>query len=302
MVVVDKPAGLTSHDVVVRVRRLLECRAGHTGTLDPQATGVLLVCLGSATRLARFLQQDDKVYECTVRFGWATDTYDAEGEPRGEPVAVPELDRAAMEAVLDRFRGDIRQIPPAYSAKKVRGQPSYRRARRGEVVQHREVDVRIDHLELLEIASPRLRLRLACSSGTYVRTVAHDLGIAIGCPSHLERLRRDRVGTFGLEQALPWSVVEGRELDALREAIVAPADMFPNWPAAVLTRQGCDAVRHGTVLEPRAIADRLPGRDGAGVGATGPGAWIRLLEQDGTMLAAAELLPGGMLQPRVFLG
>lgn len=302
MLVVDKPAGPTSHDVVVRVRRLLDCRAGHSGTLDPQATGVLLVCLGAATRLARFLQQDDKEYECIVRFGWATDTYDADGEALGEPQPVPELDGAALDGLLDRFRGEIQQVPPAYSAKKVRGQPSYRRARRGEQVEHREVTVRIDDLEILAVEAERLRLRLTCSSGTYVRTLAHDIGSALGCPSHLEALRRCRVGRFGLDRSLSWGPIESGDADALQGRIVPPTEMFPEWPAAILSRQGLEATRHGTVLEPRLLADRLPGCDGAVLGSTGPGAWVRLLDDEGRMRAAAEVLPGGMLQPRVFLG
>jgi tRNA pseudouridine55 synthase len=220
LLVIDKPAGMTSHDVVERVRDLLHERVGHAGTLDPQATGVLLLCVGAATRLSRFLQGHDKIYEGVVRLGWATDTYDAQGEPAADPVPVPSLHEEAVRAALGRFMGEQQQVPPVYSAKKVRGQPAYRRARRGEPVQPDPVTVTVYALELLQLAGEQIHLRVHCSAGTYVRTLAHDLGAALGCPAHLAALRRTASGAFDLRDALEWQVVEDGEAAALRARVL----------------------------------------------------------------------------------
>ncbi len=302
MLVIDKPAGLTSHDLVLAVRHRLRARAGHTGTLDPQATGVLLVCVGEATRLTRFLQHDDKVYECVVRFGWATDTYDAEGEPLAPPVAVPALDAGTVEAALARFRGTFEQVPPAYSAKKVHGVPSYRRVRRGERVQHAPVKVTIHALELLALEPESLRLRVHCGPGTYVRTLAHELGEALGCPAHLAALRRLRVGSFDLAGAIDGAALREMARAELLEHLLPPEQMLPEWPLLLLRESGVAVLRHGGVIEPRHVAERLPGRGGATVQGSGGARWVRLCAPDGRMVAAAEALPGGMLQPRVVFG
>jgi len=298
MLVVDKPAGMTSHDVVQKVRRQLRCRAGHTGTLDPRATGVLLICLGKATRLARFLQQTDKVYECVIRLGWETDTYDADGEALAEPVSVPELDTEEIDAVLGEFVGEIEQVPPAYSAKKIRGQPAYKRARRGEVVVHEPVSVTIYGIRDVQVAGDEIRCVVHCSSGTYVRTLAKDVGDRLGIPAHLAELRRVRVGGFGLESAVTWDELTEGGVDELWDRTLDPASMFPDWATAVVNEVGLAVVANGGVIEPNGVAER---RRGSG---TDPlhGDWVRVLRPDGSLLAAAELLPGGMLQPRVVLG
>jgi len=298
MLVVDKPAGMTSHDVVQKVRRQLRCRAGHTGTLDPRATGVLLICLGKATRLARFLQQTDKVYECVIRLGWATDTYDADGEALADPVPVPELDVAAVSAVLAEFIGEIQQVPPAYSAKKIRGQPAYKRARRGEVVVHEPVAVTIYDIRDVRVDGPEIRCVVHCGSGTYVRTLAKDVGDRLGIPAHLAELRRIRVGEFGLEPAVTWEELAEGDLEDLWARTLEPAAMFPGWAAAVLNEVGLGVVANGGVIEPNGVEER---RRGSG-GDPANGGWVRVLRPDGSFLAAAELLPGGMLQPRVVLG
>jgi tRNA pseudouridine55 synthase len=297
--VVDKPAGMTSHDVVERVRRSLSERVGHAGTLDPQATGVLLLCIGAATRLARFLQGHDKVYEGVVKLGWATDTYDAEGEPTGEPVVAPQLDRARVEQVLTRFVGALEQIPPVYSAKKVRGQPSYRRARRGEQVRLEPVNIEIFELDLLELAGDEVHIRVHCGAGTYVRTLAHDLGNALGCPAHLAALRRTESGSFGLDGAVAWDEVEKKSADELRRRVLPAADMVPGWAAAVLGPQGAEAVANGGIVEAGWIIERRPGVQGV-AGAADDG-WVRLLDPAGRMIAAGEMVPGGLVQPRIVL-
>jgi len=300
MLAVDKPAGLTSHDVVQRIRRITGARAGHAGTLDPQATGVLLVCLGSATRLARFLQGHDKVYEGIIKLGWATDTYDAEGEPLADPVAPPPLERDTVEEALASFVGEYDQTPPVYSAKKVRGQPSYRRARRGEEVTPEPVAIVVYSAEVTGVSENEIKVRIHCGAGTYVRTLAHDLGTALGCPAHLAGLRRTRSGSFGLDRLLDWATVENASAQILQEDIIPAAEMLPEWPAAVVDDDGEAAVGNGRIIEPGWIRERRAaaltkagGDDEAG--------WVRVLDAEGRMLAAGEMVPGGLVQPRIVL-
>lgn len=202
LLVIDKPAGPSSHDVVGRVRRLAGTRrVGHAGTLDPLASGVLLVCVGRATRLVEYLVGLDKVYETKVRLGRATTTYDAEGQVTAErPVMVTEAD---ILAALPAFRGPIRQRVPHFSAVKRDGQPLYKSARAGHVVDLPEREVTIHSLELLAYEPPLLELRMAVSSGTYVRSLAHDLGEVLGCGGHVVALRRTAVGRFTLADAAP---------------------------------------------------------------------------------------------------
>jgi tRNA pseudouridine55 synthase len=204
---VDKPAGMTSHDVVNRVRRLAgQRRVGHAGTLDPMATGVLVVCLGQATRLAEYLTRHDKGYRATVRLGQTTDTYDAEGQITGEFCGkLP--DRDTIESHLGRFRGEIEQVPPVYSAIKMDGQPLYRRARRGESITPASRHVVIHRLDLMAWDAPALTLEIDCSAGAYIRSLAHDLGAALGCGAHLSALTRLRSGQFRLESAHPLDVL-----------------------------------------------------------------------------------------------
>ena len=299
MLVADKPAGVTSHDVVSKVRQRLRCRAGHTGTLDPQATGVLLLCVGRATRLARFLQRQDKLYECGIRLGWATDTYDSEGNMVGSRLPVPAVPLRRLAEVLDSFVGEIKQVPPAYSAKKIRGQPAYKRVRRGEVVVHQPVSVHVYSIDLVNRAADVLQLRVHCGSGTYVRTLAHDIGVALGCAAHLASLRRLRVGRFDLSDALSWDALESRPVGDIEARILPAASMVQDWPGVVVDRTGIDLLRNGGVLEPHCIVKRIP--------AVGPslskgcGGWVRVMDPEAHLLAAAELLPGGMLQPRIVL-
>jgi tRNA pseudouridine55 synthase len=201
LLVIDKPLEWTSHDVVGRVRRLAdERRVGHAGTLDPLATGVLLVCIGQTTRLVEYLVGHDKTYETTIRLGQTTATYDAEGAVvRERPVTVTP---AQIGESLRAFRGHIQQRPPIYSAVKMDGQPLYKRARRGEAVEAPPREVVIHTLELLDWRPPLLELRVVCSSGTYIRSLAHDIGEALGTGGHVAALRRMAVGDFTLEEAV----------------------------------------------------------------------------------------------------
>lgn len=199
---VDKVSGPTSHDVVDSFRRRTRIRkVGHTGTLDPLASGLLVLCVGRATRLQSYLMKLEKEYEGTIRFGFATDTYDAEGKPLGErkPIELASID---LEPLVAEFRGEIEQVPPAYSAKKIAGVRAYEKARKGEEVAMEAKRVTIAELQVRPVAPDRAEFRMRCSAGTYVRSIAHDLGVRVGVGAHLESLRRTKVGAFDLADAI----------------------------------------------------------------------------------------------------
>jgi tRNA pseudouridine55 synthase len=201
VLIIDKPAGLTSHDVVNRARRILHERSiGHLGTLDPMATGVLPLVTGSLTRLAQFYTSSEKTYEGTIRFGFATDTYDAEGEPT-TPAQPVSLRAEEVEALAVRFRGVIEQTPPPFSAKKIRGVPAYKLARQQKEVVLKPVQVEIKEFEILAVEGDRAHFRARVASGTYMRAVAHDMGRELACGAHLESLRRTAVAEFTLKDA-----------------------------------------------------------------------------------------------------
>ncbi len=201
VLIIDKPAGLTSHDVVNRVRRILGQRSvGHLGTLDPMATGVLPLVTGSFTRLAQFYVSSEKTYEGVIRFGFSTDTYDADGEPTSEPQAV-NLSREELEVHAAKFRGVIEQVPPPFSAKKIKGVPAYKLARKHKEVVLQSVQVEIKEFEILTLEADRASFRARVASGTYMRSVGHDLGQLLGCGAHLESLRRTSVAEFTLADA-----------------------------------------------------------------------------------------------------
>ena len=237
VLIIDKPAGPTSHDVVARVRRIFNTRkVGHTGTLDPFATGVMTVLVGKATRLARFVDKDIKEYEAAIRFGLATDTGDLTGEPVGE-TGRSDISASEISGVLDRFRGEIMQVPPMYSAKKVDGRKLYELARRGEEIERKAVPVTIRKIEVISGGhepSGIQRLRVRCSAGTYIRTLAEDIAKALGTAAHLTELRRTASGQFSLVQSVT--------LDALSEAgepseYMLPVEMLvEHLPRFVLTQ------------------------------------------------------------------
>ncbi len=208
ILIIDKPAGMTSHDVVARVRKILKTRrVGHTGTLDPFATGVLVVCVGRATRLSRFLTGDDKEYLATMRLGFATDTGDLTGHPLGPVADARHITPEMVERAMKDFWGRIQQVPPMYSAKKVGGVKLYEMARRGEEIERAPVEVEIKDLELSgkteirEDLTRDLPFRVVCSSGTYIRTLAEEIGKRLGVGAHLVELRRTRAGSCGIERA-----------------------------------------------------------------------------------------------------
>ena len=242
----NKPAGMTSHDVVDAVRKILGVRrVGHTGTLDPQATGVLPLCVGRATRIAQYLTQADKEYVMTLRLGITTDTLDAAGRETGR-VAELRVRREELEAVLPRFVGEIQQVPPIFSAKKYQGERLYRLARRGQVVERRPVTVRVHSLELLEFSPPFVRMRATCSKGTYARSLCDDIGRALGCGGHLYALTRTRAGRFTLEGILTLEELEARVREGrLSEALISVAEALAHLPAVRVAPESGRRILHG---------------------------------------------------------
>ncbi|MCA9540122.1 MAG: tRNA pseudouridine(55) synthase TruB [Myxococcales bacterium] len=231
VLLIDKPSGLTSFGVVARVRRALGIkRVGHTGTLDPLATGLLPICVGAATRLVPFLTDAGKTYRATVRLGVATDTYDADGQivQRDPLEAVAAITADQVEATLAQFRGVIDQRPPAFSAIQVDGERLYARARRGEAVEAPVRTVTVHRLEMLSFASPDLIIEVDCSKGTYIRSLAVDLGAALGLGAHLSALRRLRVGAFDVDDALS---LDALTADVAKAALVTPAAALAHLPA-----------------------------------------------------------------------
>lgn len=272
---IDKPAGWTSHDVVAWVRRVLRIkRVGHAGTLDPMATGVLLVCLGQATRVVEYLMASTKTYRAEIRLGLTTDTYDIEGEllRTAEPPALSEDD---LRAALQPLTGEIMQAPPAYSAIKQDGVPLHRRARRGEDVRPAPRPVTIYAINLLNWESPRLTVEVTCAAGTYIRSLAHDLGQALGCGATLSGLVRTRSGRFTSEEAasldtIASAVAAGELAQHVHPLAVALSDLEP----VVVDAADTERLRHGLPL-----SASTPHRS-AGYAVTADGAVIAILGYD----------------------
>ena len=246
VLVVDKPAGITSHDVVDRVRRLAKTRkVGHLGTLDPMATGVLPLVVGRATRLAQFFTANEKGYEGCVCFGWATDTYDRDGTATCAAVE-PKFTREQLEQALAEFRGTFLQTPPPFSAKKIAGTPAYRLARRQVAVELEPVEVQVHALDLTAFDGTRAWVRVRCSAGTYLRSIAHELGQRLGCGAVLEELRRTASGEFSCEDAR--TLEELAKLAAeerLQEAVIPASRVLPQMPCATVDALTAGQIRQG---------------------------------------------------------
>jgi tRNA pseudouridine55 synthase len=245
--VVDKPAGMTSHDVVARVRRIFgEKSVGHLGTLDPMATGVLPLVLGRYTRLAQFFTDSIKGYEGEIRFGFATDTYDAEG---GATTQARSVDRLTLQAIVEesgKLVGQQEQIPPAYSAKKVKGVPAYKHARKNQPVELTAASIEVFEFEILEFGGDRARFRALVSPGTYIRSLAHDLGRELGVGAHLSELRRTRAGEFAIADA--HSLEELEEMGEPRSVLVHPRRLLPEMPAVTVTDEVAAYIRNGRAV------------------------------------------------------
>jgi tRNA pseudouridine55 synthase len=235
ILIIDKPAGLTSHDVVNRVRRAMKIRqVGHTGTLDPMATGVLVVCLGQATRVSEYLLGHDKTYRAAIRLGVETNTYDADGEV----VATHDVqvDHAEVEGALLQFVGEIQQVPPMYSAIKREGQKLYELARQGIAIEREARSVIVHSIELCSYQAPDVAIEVCCSAGTYIRSIAHDLGAALGVGAHLIELRRTASGPFTIDQAIPLDAFETAAREDRWQAHLRPIDeALSDWPLVVIS-------------------------------------------------------------------
>ncbi|HYU32701.1 MAG TPA: tRNA pseudouridine(55) synthase TruB [Thermoanaerobaculia bacterium] len=301
LLLVDKEGGFTSHDVVQKVRRILkQKKIGHCGTLDPDATGLLLLTLGTATRLTRFLIRAPKVYEGTIRLGIATDTYDASGQvvATAPAEAVAALTREQVAEAMKGFEGDIEQKPPPFSAKKINGVKYYELARRGEEVPDEAKEVTVFELSpLSELEDGRIRFRLACSSGTYARGLAHDLGAALGVGGHLAQLRRTRIGSFAVESAanlarLEEAMAAGQPPGALGGAWI-PFDQIP-LPFSEVTADPQQETRisHGQTV----LVRELAGEEGD---------WVKLVNRRREFIAVGTVVERigtagvGIVQPRV---
>lgn len=310
---IDKPVGPTSHDVVARLRRALgEPRIGHTGTLDPMASGVLPLLLGRATRLAQFLNTSDKRYEAIVRLGIETDTCDAAGRPVGAAYDGPLPSREAIDRAIDAFRGSSFQQPPAFSAKKIGGRRSYRLARARaraavssgasdqavlpdqpdlpEPVLPEPVLVTAHAIDVVNVEGAAVSLAVECSAGFYIRALAHDLGRALGTGAHLAALRRTRSGRATIDEALTLEAAE-REPERAVACILPLRALLLDLPSVVLTPQGLVRAGHGSELQPADFAERH-----------GDGPGIRLMDESGELVGIARPGPTpGTLHPSIVL-
>lgn len=306
--VIDKPPGKTSHDVVEAVRRLVGFRQiGHLGTLDPLATGVLVLVLGRATRLSRFYSGRRKRYHCTVRFGLATDTYDSDGVPQGPDLA-PALDRAVMERLAGGFLGHIQQTPPAFSAKKIHGSPAHELARKKKEVDLKPVGVDVYEFRLTEIAGSSACFSIECGAGTYVRSLAHDLGKLQGSGAHLSEITRTAVGEFTLDQAVSLNdLAQAVRSGKISERVIPLEGLLTEMPRTTVLPVVERRILHGAKFNVPA-AQIEPGRKILAQGSTGaldsgePGhAWLRVFGPQERLIAIAQAVVPRTYQPLVVL-
>lgn len=284
VLVVDKPVGYTSHDIVQIIRRGTGIRrAGHTGTLDPRASGVLVVLVGPAVRLSEYVSASDKRYQATIHMGSSTDTYDSEGSITSF-AAVDEISIEQFENILDQFTGEIQQVPPPYSAVKVKGRKAYEMARKGEEVELEPRTINVFSLELIEWDPPEAVVDVFCSSGTYVRSLANDLGSALGCGAHLIGLRRTKSGRFTLRDAVTLRrLQESFQAGDWYKYLIPAAEALGDWPLVELDADDVDLVRHG---------HRIPADEGSK-------GWVRAVSQQGDLVALMEFDAESMeWQPR----
>jgi len=285
---INKPSGMTSHDVVLRVRKISgQKRVGHAGTLDPLATGVLILCLGQATRVAEYLMASDKMYRARVRLGVTTDTYDTEGRVTGQAGAEG-ITRAQVERELSGFVGSLEQTPPMYSAIKHKGTPLYRLARRGQVVARKARKVEIRTLRLTEWAPPQLEIEVHCSKGTYIRSLAHDLGQRLGCGAHLAGLTRMASGRFSIEQAITLEELEQAFAKGEGASLLQPLDVaLQAFPSVIVDQATESKIGFGQRVRLSEAPEAL---------------MCRAYSADGRLLALLRYDAGGLWQPhKVFV-
>ena len=287
VLIIDKPAGMTSHDVVARVRRIVgEKSIGHLGTLDPMATGVLPLVLGRFTRLAQFYGEADKRYDGAIRFGWATDTYDVEGKATG-PERPVNFSLEQIQEAAKNFIGEIAQYPPPFSAKKIAGIPAHRLARKGQPVNLQPKQVEIKALEFVSCDGKYAHFKAWVSSGTYLRSLAHDLGNKLGSGGHLAELQRTTVREFSIDEAYSLEQVEqAKSGNTLDELFLHPRLVLPEFPAVVASPESAARIRHGGAVN-------LPEFSKAST--------VRVFAGQRELLAIAKRVAGTLFQPKVVL-
>ena len=277
VIVIDKPEGLTSHDVVNRARKIANIRKiGHLGTLDPMATGVLPLVIGRATRLSQFFSAGEKKYNALIRFGWATDTHDREGKAISDAVE-PRFTRDTLEQALGKFRGSFPQTPPQFSAKKIAGTPAYKLARKQIAVDLAPVEVHVFALDLLEFEGATARIQVHCSAGTYLRSIAHDLGQNLACGAFLESLRRTSSGEFDENQAHSLDTLRDlAQAGRLDEVLLPAARLLPQFPSTIVDATTAGQIRQGRDFRVSPFLDK-PGTK-----------FIKAIGQNGELIAIGE--------------
>jgi tRNA pseudouridine55 synthase len=288
ILIVDKPAGFTSHDVVGRARRILQERSiGHLGTLDPMATGVLPLVIGNLTRLAQFYTSCEKTYEGTIRLGFATDTYDAEGEPLA-PAQPVSFFLQQLQELARKFVGVIAQTPPPFSAKKIKGVPAYKLARKKQEVTLEPVEIEIKEFEILALDNCRASFRARVASGTYIRSIAHDMGQQLGCGAHLESLRRTSVGEFGVADAYSFDEMESAmNSGSIDDLLIHPRKLLPEFPSVTANEAMATRIRRGqTVNLPELSKARL----------------VKVFEGQRELLAIATRVAGTLFHAKIVMG
>jgi tRNA pseudouridine55 synthase len=289
LLVIDKPRGMTSHDVVGKLRKITGERSiGHLGTLDPMATGVLPLLLGKFTRLAQYFSSAEKSYAGAIRFGFSTDTYDAEGEADG-PDSNPALTLEQVRVAAARFHGEMEQMPPPYSAKKISGTPAYKLAREGKPVELKAAKVRIARFQITGVEGGEASFTISISAGGYVRSVAHELGQILGCGAHLCRLRRTQAGVFTLHQAHTFQELEALtgNIEALEELCVHPRSLLPEMPSVTGDPQALGRLRNGAQAN-------LPEFSGAPL--------VKVFAGQRELVGIAKRVAGTLFQPVVGMG
>jgi tRNA pseudouridine55 synthase len=289
LLVIDKPAGMTSHDVVSRLRKITgERSVGHLGTLDPMATGVLPLLLGKYTRLAQYFSSAEKSYTGTIRFGFATDTYDAEGEAAG-PDVCPALSLDQVRVAASRFHDEMDQMPPAYSAKKIGGKPAYKLAREGKPVELKTAKVRIVSFEITALQGAEASFAMSISAGGYVRSIAHELGLDLGCGAHLSRLRRTQAGVFTLDEAHSLEEMTPLigDMEAIEALCVHPRSLLPQMPSVTGDAMALGRLRNGGQVN-------LPELSGAPL--------VKVFAGQRELVGIARRVAGTLFQPVVVMG
>ncbi|QOY88238.1 tRNA pseudouridine(55) synthase TruB [Paludibaculum fermentans] len=290
VIVVDKPCGWTSHDVVNKVRRIAgTTKVGHLGTLDPLATGVLPLLLNRATRLAQYFTLNEKTYEGTIRFGFSTDSYDADGEPTSpqvEPVLTPE----SVERSLAPFRGTFQQTPPVVSAKKINGRPAHELARKKIAVEMKPVEVTVLALDVLAIEGATVKVRVHCTAGTYIRSIAHDAGVLLGCGAHLQSLRRTQSGLFDASQARTLEQLSALASEnRLGEALIPSGELLPEFPSEPIDQLTETQIRQGRDFRVSPFRDR------------GDCRYVKALNREGELVAIGEIVMPNLYHPALVL-